>query len=264
MTMHAVHHHSSDSDDTSASTPEARIRRVPVTAPLAWLSSGWSTLTYAPGPSLLYGLVFAGLCFWITSLIMSNPGFTTAFLTGLLLIGPVLATGLYVAARQHAEGKRVSIRDGLALIWDRRDNLSLFLLFLGIVMAAWVRIAALLFAFQVDAFGPTAYNWRNFLAGGFDPVIVGFFVVIGGILAVAVFVTSAVAIPMIADRDVSPITAMVTSYRAVKQNPLPMALWAALIAALTVLGILSWFIAIVFLFPLLGYASWYSYRHLVE
>ncbi len=262
MTMHAARQQSSDGQ--SAAETEAGIRHLPIAAPLAWLTAGWKTLIHAPGPSLLYGLVFAVLCFLVTSLSLSNPGFTTAFLTGLLLIGPFLATGLYVAARQYAEGERVSIRAGLELIWERRDSLGMFALFLGLVMAAWVRFSALLFAFKVDAFAPTAYNWEGFLAGSFDPVIVGFFVLIGGILALVVFVTSAVAIPMIADRDVGTITAMATSYRAVKQNPLAMACWAALIVVITVLGILSWFIAMVFLFPLLGYATWYSYRHIVE
>jgi len=55
-----------------------------------------------------------------------------------------------------------------------------------------------------------------------------------------------------------------TSYRAVKENLPAMALWAALIVGLTLFGILTWFIAMVFLFPLLGYATWHSYRDLVE
>ncbi len=262
MTTHTVNPRSPQS--APATDAEIRIRDVPLGAPLVWLRSGWATLIHAPGPSLLYGLLFALVCFGVAMLSASNPGFTTAFLTGLLLIGPVLATGLYVAARQHSQGEPVSIGAGLTLLWQRRTSLSLFVLFLALVMAAWVRFSALLFALKVDAFAPTAYSWEGFLAGSFDPVIVGFFVVIGAILASVVFLTSAVAVPMIADRDVNPITAITASYRAVVQNPKPMALWAALIVALTLFGIMSWFLAMVFLFPLLGYATWFSYRDLVE
>lgn len=262
MTMQAIHHPMSDS--TSNADQPVRIRRVPVSAPLNWLRAGWETLLHAPAPSLLYGLLFSLACLGIATLTASNPGFTTAFLTGLLLIGPVLAMGLYVAARQHADGEPVKIGAGLSLLWERRTNLSLFVVFLALVMAAWVRVSALLFAIKVDAFAPTAYSWGGFLAGRFDPVIVGFFLVIGAILALAVFVSSAVAIPMIADRDVGPITAVSTSYRAVKENIPAMALWALLIVALTLFGVLSWFVAMIFLFPLLGYATWFSYRDLVD
>jgi len=263
MTMQAVHHQPSD-DQPLATEYVPVIRRVPVTASLDWLKAGWTTLIHTPGPSLLYGLLFSLVCFGAAMLTVSNPGFTTAFLTGLLLIGPVLATGLYVAARQYDGGEPVSIRASLALLWDRRTNLSLFVIFLALVMSAWVRLSALLFALQVNAFAPNAYNWEGFLAGRFDPVIIGFLVAIGAILALVVFVSSAIAVPMIADRDAGPVTAVTTSYRAVKENLPAMALWAALIVGLTLFGILTWFIAMVFLFPLLGYATWHSYRDLVE
>jgi uncharacterized membrane protein len=265
MTTQAVHHSSDQSSGDSLATEQVpRIKQVPVTAPLAWLKSGWTTLIHAPGPSLLYGLLFSIACLAVAALTIRNPGFTTAFLTGLLLIGPVLATGLYVAARQHERGEPVSIGASLKLLWDRRTNLSLFVVFLALVMAAWLRLAALLFAVKVTAFAPTAYNWEGFLNGSFDPVVLGFLVVIGAILALAVFVSSAVAIPLIADRDAGPIAAVSTSYQAVRQNLPAMALWAALIAGLTVFGILTWFIGMLFLFPLLGYATWQSYRDLVE
>ena len=251
-------------DETSQSQQPPGIRKIPISAPAAWLKQAWATFLHAPAPSLLYGFIFSAACFWIASLMRDNPGFTSAFLTGLLLIAPVLATGLFVATRQHEQGQPVSISSSLRLIWDRRDNLGLFMIFLALVMAAWVRLSALIFAFKVNAFAPTDYSWQGFLSGSFDPIIVGFFVVIGAILALAVFVTSAVAIPMIADRDVGPITAMTTSYRAVKENPGTMALWAATIVALTAVGVFSWFVAMVVIFPLLGYATWYSYRDLVE
>jgi len=240
------------------------IRQIPISAPGTWFKKALKIFLHAPVASLLYGLIFSAACFGIASLTLKNPGFTTAFLTGLLLIAPVLATGLIVATRQHEQGQPVSIAASLRLIWERRDNLGLFMLFLALVMATWVRLSALIFAFKVNAFAPTQYSWQGFLSGSFDPIIIGFFVVIGSILALTVFVTSAVAVPMIADRDVGPITAMTTSYRAVKKNPRAMGLWAAAIVALTAVGVFSWFIAMVVIFPLLGYATWYSYRDLVE
>ena len=258
MTTHALHH---DSDQVSAD--DLIIRHVDIDAPMDWLKAGWRTMLAAPAASLLYGVLFALACIGVLLLARAFPWFTLSFLTGLLLIGPFLASGLYVAARQHGQGERVDIRESVALLWDRRTNLSLFALFLGLVMAAWVRLAALLFAIQMDLFSPTSNSLTGILSGHFDPVVTGYFVLIGAILAAAVFITSAVATPLIVDRDTGPITAIQASARAVAANWKPMLIWAGLIVALTGVGVLSWFVGMVVLFPLLGYATWHSYRALV-
>jgi uncharacterized membrane protein len=39
-----------------------------------------------------------------------------------------------------------------------------------------------------------------------------------------------------------------------------MALWALIIAALTTVGILTWFIGLIPVVPVLAYASWHAYR----
>jgi len=250
------------SDTISAST--LTIRRIDAPTVGTWLAQGWQTFAAAPFASFVYGILFALACIGTLALIRAMPGFTAAFLTGLLLIGPFLAAGLYVAARQHAAGETVSIGSGLALLWERRTNLSLFGVFLGLIMAAWVRLSALLFAVKVTTLSPTSTSYLGALSGSFEPVVTGYFVLVGVILAFAVFVTSAVTVPLIIDRDAGPIVGIQTSWKAVARNPKAMALWAGLIVALTAVGILTAFVAMVVLFPLLGYATWYSYRSLVQ
>jgi len=91
----------------------------------------------------------------------------------------------------------------------------------------------------------------------------GFFVGIGLLLAAVVLVISAVAIPLILDKDADFVTAMQTSYRAVTSNPGAMAVWAISIVALTAVGIATAFVGFGVIFPMLGYATWHSYRALV-
>ena len=57
---------------------------------------------------------------------------------------------------------------------------------------------------------------------------------------------------------------MLTSWKAVVVNPLPMALWAALILGLTLLGLGSLLLGLVVVMPVLGHASWHAYRDLVD
>jgi len=239
------------------------IHRVDVAEPLDWLTAGLRTFAAAPASSLFYGALFAIAC-WVTlTLTLALPWFTIAFVTGLLLLGPFLAAGLYVAARQQEAGEPIRIRAGFELVWDRRTNLSLFALLLGLIAAAWVRLSALLFAVQFNMFSPSIEGYIGILSGHFDPVVVTFFFAIGFLLAAVVFTISAIAVPMILDRDVGPITAMQTSYRVVRSNLSAMTLWAALIVAVTGVGILTLFVGMIVLFPVLGYATWHSYRRLV-
>jgi uncharacterized membrane protein len=58
--------------------------------------------------------------------------------------------------------------------------------------------------------------------------------------------------------------AVQTSWSAVLANPVPLALWAALIVLLTLLGLGSWMLGLVAVMPLLGHASWHAYRDLVD
>jgi uncharacterized membrane protein len=69
---------------------------------------------------------------------------------------------------------------------------------------------------------------------------------------------------MIVDRDVNPLTAIHTSARAVARNWPAMTLWAAVIVAVTAVGIATLGIAMVVIFPVLAYATWHSYRATVR
>ncbi|MBK1721996.1 DUF2189 domain-containing protein [Thiocystis violacea] len=258
MGTHAIRHSHTQGPDVT------QVRHVDITEPLEWLGKGIRTLAKSPLHGLAYGALFAAAC-WVTLwLTWSLPWFSIAFLTGLMLLGPFLAAGLYVAARQQEVGASVSIRQSLELIWDRRTNLSLFVLFLGLIAAAWVRLSALLFAIQFNTLSPSLDRDQSLLTlQGFDPLTAAFFLGIGLILAATVFITSAVAIPMILDRDAGPITAIQASARAFKENWPAMLLWAALIVALSGIGILTFFVGMIVVFPVLGYATWHSYRRML-
>jgi len=86
---------------------------------------------------------------------------------------------------------------------------------------------------------------------------------VGAVFAGLIFVTSAISIPMILDRQVDAISAGLTSMRACAQNPGVMLLWGALIALLVLLAMLPWFLGLLVIGPVLGHATWHAYRHLV-
>ena len=84
----------------------------------------------------------------------------------------------------------------------------------------------------------------------------------GALLAAPVYASSVVAIPLLQDRRVSVLAAVLTSWRVVQTHPLPMALWAALLMALTVLGLATGGLLVIA--PWLAHASWHAYRDLIS
>jgi len=67
-------------------------------------------------------------------------------------------------------------------------------------------------------------------------------------------------VPMLLDRKVDTITAIISSVRAVFMNPAAMGLWAVLIAALISLGVATVFLGLIIAFPLVGHATWHAYQ----
>ena len=87
---------------------------------------------------------------------------------------------------------------------------------------------------------------------------------LGGVLAAPIFASTAIAVPLLLDRRVSLYRAVLLSWHVVLANPLPMALWAALIMGFTLLGLASALLGLIAVVPMLGHASWHAYRDLVD
>jgi uncharacterized membrane protein len=73
-----------------------------------------------------------------------------------------------------------------------------------------------------------------------------------------------IAMPLLLDRDVDIVTAMITSVKAVRQSPVVMLVWGAAIGAVTLLAIAPVFIGVIFVFPILGHTTWHLYERLVS
>lgn len=95
------------------------------------------------------------------------------------------------------------------------------------------------------------------------PPLFELWLALGAFLAAPVFASSVVAIPLLLDRPVGLLGAVLTSWRVVQTHPLPMALWAALLMGLTVVGMATALLGLVVIAPWLAHASWHAYRDLV-
>ncbi len=86
---------------------------------------------------------------------------------------------------------------------------------------------------------------------------------VGAILSLILFSLTVVSFPLLLERDVDFVTAMITSVRAVVKSPVPMIGWAATIVLLLIVSVLPTFLGLVFTLPILGHATWHLYRRIV-
>ena len=86
---------------------------------------------------------------------------------------------------------------------------------------------------------------------------------VGFVFALLAMMISVVSFPMLLDRDAGLDTAIRTSFRAVIDNPGPMALWGAVVAGSLLAGTALFFVGLMVAVPVLGHATWHLYRKLV-
>jgi uncharacterized membrane protein len=245
--------------------PSPTIATVSIEAPWRWLGEGWRDTWRRPILSLGYGavltlvgLAIAVVC-WKLGLSALIPVLAGAF----MLLGPMLAVGLYEMSRRYETGENFALRD--ILFVRTASRVQLFYLGFGLMflLLAWMRIATLLFALLVSDGYPNLTDFMAFALmtpNGLTLAIIGS--LIGGVIAFLVFAVSAISVPMLMDREIDFVTAIVASVDAVKRNLGPMLLWAWLIALLVGFGLTTLFVGLIVVFPLIGHATWHAYEEL--
>ncbi len=82
-------------------------------------------------------------------------------------------------------------------------------------------------------------------------------------MAAIVFSVGVISFPLLLDREIDFVTAMTTSVKAVMLNPVSMLVWAIIIALFMLVSIISVFITLPVILPVIGHASWHMYRKVV-
>ncbi|HEX9181399.1 MAG TPA: DUF2189 domain-containing protein [Burkholderiales bacterium] len=242
-----------------------RVRNVSPSAPLRWLAAGASDLRQAAPVSLAQGVGFAAFGFVATALAWDRPHLVTVLASGFFLVAPVLAMGFYETSRRMSLGQAPGYRDA-GRAWTRNpESIGLFGLVLALMIIGWERMSAILFGLFFGGSLPDAQSLLDeVLFSGEHMGFLAAYVGVGALFAAVAFALAVVTVPMLIDRNVDVVTAMMTSMKAVAANPAVMLLWAALIVALVALGIATLFAGLVITLPVVAHASWHAYRELVE
>lgn len=249
--------------EADTATPRLVLRTVRVLQPLVWLERAWHDIRATPWLSLGHGVALA--LFGGTLMALAHHRFwvLAGAFSGFMIVAPVLATGLYALSRALERGERGDWRTVWA-VWRSFDRrLMVFGLLLGLAGTGWVLTSAALITLYAPVPIATPLDFLREVVVARDSWLFEIWLTLGGLLAAPVFASSVVAIPMLLDQPVSLQTAVITSWRSVVENPLPMAVWAALVMSFTLLGLASMLLGLIAVVPMLGHASWYAYRDLV-
>lgn len=242
------------------------IRRIGFDDIRAALAAGYADFLAIPTQLVFLGLLYPVIGF-VAARAATGDALPLLFplVAGLSLMGPVLAVGMYELSRRREAGLAVSWLDAFDVF---RSPAIVPIAVMGALLFAvfvlWIDAARAIFQSTVGAppGGIGAFvDQVLHTAGGHRLILLGNLV--GFAFALFVLAVSVVSLPMLLDRNCGLATAVQTSIRAVTRNPVPMAAWGVIVAALLALGSIPVFIGLAVVMPVLGHATWHLYRRLV-
>ncbi|MDW8445222.1 MAG: DUF2189 domain-containing protein [Acetobacteraceae bacterium] len=245
------------------------IRRITIADLREALARGWDDFRATPTQLLFLGLLYPVVGF-VAARFATGELLPLLFplLAGLSLMGPVVALGLYEISRRRERGEPVSLLTAFAAL--RSPALGSILVLGAVLFAiflAWLVSARLIYLATLGD-GPHGETIGSLLSAaistpeGWQLILIGNGV--GFLYAALVLSLTVVSFPLLLDHPTDPWTAMRISFAAVMRNPVPMALWGLIVAALLVLGALPLLIGLAVVLPVLGHATWHLYRRVVS
>lgn len=257
---------------TDTSTPQPRAPEInTVTADdiRAALQAGFSDFLARPVMSGFFGLFYAvfGLLFvwclvWLGKVWMIVPA-----AVGFPLVAPFAAAGLYEMSRRLQAGTSFGWSDILTVMARQRQREMGWMAFVTLfIFWVWVyQFRTLLVIILQDASFSDFDGFLHtlfFTTEGWTFLVIG--TCVGAVLSAVLFSVTVIAMPMLLDREMDFITAMLTSLRVVQENPRVMLTWAAIITLTLVVSMAPAFLGLIFTLPILGHATWHLYQRAVS
>ena len=244
--------------------PNRWARSLTTDDPFNWLVRGWRDFMTEPAMSIAYGiLIFLVSVGFVGGLIALGRDYILfpAF-AGFMVVGPILAIGLYEKSRRIEAGLPLQWTD-IFFVRPRSGGQILFTgVLLCLLMMMWMRAAVIIYALffglvpfpGLSRIAPMLFTTQT----GWAMLVVG--TVVGGLFAAFSFAISAFSIPMLLNEDTDALTAMASSMALVWANLRVLLIWAMIVLGLFLLSLATGMLGLIAIYPLLGHATWHAYR----
>jgi uncharacterized membrane protein len=245
------------------------IRKITLSDLFNSLGRGIDDFMAMPSHAVFLCILYPLLGLFLISLTLGSAMLPLAFpiAAGFALVGPIAAIGLYELSRRREAGLDSSAGHALDVLHSRSLGAIVALGFLlMVIFLVWLAVADAIYVANFGYGAPASISRfvRDIFdtSAGWNLIVVG--TGVGFLFAVAVLTISAISFPLLLDRDVGAAVALFTSIRVVAANPLTMAAWGFIVAALLVIGSIPFFLGLTVVLPVLGHATWHLYRRAVE
>ena len=234
----------------------------------ASLRAGYSDFRARPVMSGFFGLFYAafGLLLVLCLLLLGQVWMVIPALVAFPLVAPFAAAGLYEMSRRRQRSESFGWAEILTVMASQRKRemgwmafVTLFILWVWFYQFRTVLVIVLQDASfsDLDGFFSTVF----FTPEGWTFLAIG--TCVGALLSAVLFSATVVAMPLLLDRDIDFVTALITSFRVVRENPAVMLGWAAIIAVTLFVSLVPAFLGLVFTLPVLGHTTWHLYQRAV-
>lgn len=213
---------------------------LPITAAdiLEILAAGLRDFRAAPLYSLGIGSIYTvgGWFLIFLLLVLDLPYLVYPLAAGFAFIAPFISAAFYAISRDIERNEPLSWGAIAASVAEAsKRDIRWMALVTGFTLFIWMDIAAVLFFGFLGLQSLNAGEWLREIFT--TPMGLLFLVIgnsVGAVIALGVFSFSVISFPLLFDRDIDFVTAMVTSVKLVLRNRIPMFLWCATIAGLSV------------------------------
>lgn len=230
------------------------------------LRAGLRDFLRAPLFGLFFSAVYVagGIVMYMVFAAGGQEWWLLPFALGFPLLAPFAAIGLYEVSRRIEAGEPLDWSSVLGVVFAHKDRqVPSMAMVILLMFMFWVFVAHAIFALFMGLVPLTNISSSPavLLTGnGLTMLAVGS--IVGAGFALALFSFTVVGLPLLLERDVDFITAIITSVGAVTANLVPMLIWGAVIAVLLFAGMVPMFLGLFVALPVLGHASWHMYRRL--
>lgn len=246
-------------------SPPPIINQIAISDVVAALKAGWSDFIRAPSFGLFFAAfyVIGGIVMYLEFQVMEQSYWIIPVGLGFPILAPFLAVGLYEVSRRLERGDVLDWAAILGAVFNQKDRQFpsiAMVLIMGFMF--WVFVAHLIFTLfmGLEPLTNITTNWQDALINrnGVTMLIVG--TAVGGAMAFVAFSITVCSLPLLLERELDFISAMIFSFQAVLQNLVPMLLWGAIVSLLLVAGMVPFFLGLFVTLPVLGHATWHLYR----